>query len=141
LGPFPNPAAKQGEPEAAVRDVALRKQLDLEAVGPRQTPGGDRDAPRKNGLERALGRQLLDHGRLEIGELGGILLRQRHVLLGAQAVLERIPRRAGLAFGCLRAARPGTVPAARLDAGSGRGIGRARRLPGRVGAGCPPCRT
>jgi hypothetical protein len=82
--PFPNPAAKQGEPQAAVGAAPLFEQFRFNAVGARETPGGDRDAPREHGLEHADRRQLRDHGRLERGELGGVLVRQHEMLLCAQ---------------------------------------------------------
>jgi hypothetical protein len=70
--------------------------------------------------------ELLDHGGLEVGELVSILLRQRHVLLRAQAVLERIMRRTRLALFGFRPARLCAVLAARLGAGMADGNGRAR---------------
>ena len=106
----------QGEPEAAARDPALLEQLGFDAVRPRETPRGDRDAAREHGLQRADRRQLRDQRRLEIGELGGILVRQHEMLLRAHAVLERILRRPGLAFVRLRPARLRAVLAARLGA-------------------------
>jgi hypothetical protein len=42
--------------------------------------------PREHGLERPHRRQLLEQRRLEIGELGRILLRQHDVLLRPHAV-------------------------------------------------------
>jgi len=50
--------------------------------------------PCEHGLEPALRRQLLNHGRLERCELGGVLVRQHDVFLCTHAVLERILRRA-----------------------------------------------
>jgi hypothetical protein len=105
----------------------LREQLDFEAVGAREAPGRDRDAPREHRLERALGCQLRDHRRLEFGKFGGILVRQHDVLFRPQAVLERVLRRARLALRRLRPARPGAVAPARLGARIGHGNGRARR--------------
>ena len=59
---------------------------------------------------------VLDQRRLQGGELGGIRVRQHEVLLRAHAVLERILRRARLAFFCLRPARLRAVLAAGLSA-------------------------
>jgi hypothetical protein len=64
-----------------VREATLGQQLSLDAIGPREPPGGDREAPCQHGLERAHGRQLRDQRRLEAGELGAILVRQHEVLV------------------------------------------------------------
>jgi hypothetical protein len=90
--------ADQREAWAGVAIAALLEQLDLQAIGARETPRGKRDPTREHGLQRTDGRQLVDHGRLECSELGGVLLRQHYELLRAQAVLQCIPRRSGLAF-------------------------------------------
>jgi hypothetical protein len=129
----------QREPEAAVRGATLLEQLHLEAIGPRQPPGGDRDAARKHGLQRPDRRQLLQHRRLELGELGGVLVRQHKKLLRAQAMLQRILRRARPAFVGLRPARLRAVPAARCGARIADGKGRARRG-ANTGHGGVPCR-
>jgi hypothetical protein len=124
--------ADQGEPEPAVRHVTLLDQLDLDAIGPSQPPGGDRDAPCEHGLQRAHRRQLLDQRRLEVGELGGILVRQHHMPLRAHAVLQRILRRTRVALFGPRAARLRAVAPARVGARVADRTA-ARRLPGRVG--------
>jgi hypothetical protein len=83
----------------------------------RQAPGGGRDAAREQALQGACRRQLLDQRRLELTKLGAVLVRQHDVLLCAQAVLERILRRARLALGRRRPARLGAVFAAGLGEG------------------------
>jgi hypothetical protein len=50
---MPNPAAKQGESEPAGSAAALLEQLGLNAICPREAPGGDGDVPREHGLQRA----------------------------------------------------------------------------------------
>jgi hypothetical protein len=96
-------------------------------IGPREPPGGDRDAAREHRLERADRRQLLDHRGLELGEVVDVLLRQHHMFLRAQAVLQRILRRTRFALRRLRTARLRAVLAARFGAGTADGDGRARR--------------
>ena len=91
--------ADQGEPEPTVGAAALLEQLGFDAIRARQTPRGDRDAPREHGLQRADRRQLRDQRRLEPGELGAVLVRQHEMLLRAHAVLQGILRRPRPAFG------------------------------------------
>jgi hypothetical protein len=112
--PFPNPAAKQGEPGVGALVAAELKHLGFEPIGALQAPGGDCDAAREQGLQGPDRRQLLEERRLQRGQLGGVLLRQHEVLLRAQAMLQRILRGARLAFFGLRAARFGAVASARL---------------------------
>jgi hypothetical protein len=69
------------------------------AIRPLQPPGGARDAPDQEALQGALGRQLVRERRLERRELDGVIVRQHDILLRAQAVFERVLRRACLAFG------------------------------------------
>jgi hypothetical protein len=88
--------ADQRKPEAAVRTLALREQLELDAVGPREAPRRHRDAAREHGLQHPDRRELLEQRRLERGKLSGILVRQHEILPRAQAVLKRIPRRRAL---------------------------------------------
>ena len=111
--------ADEGEPEAAAGKVVLGEQLRLEPLGPGETPGGGDDPLREHGLQRALRRQLLHQCSLERGKLGGTLARQHDALLRAQTVLQRVLRRARLAFRRLRTFRPGTVFPAGLGAGAG----------------------
>ncbi len=85
--------ADQGHADAGVLPAPLLEQLDLHAIGPRQTPGGDRDPARQHELQRAFRRQLIQQRRLERLELDGILVRQHDVVQGAHAVPERILRR------------------------------------------------
>jgi hypothetical protein len=86
--PFPNPAAKQGDADAAVVPAPLLEQLDLHAIGPRQAPGGDRNPARQHDLERAFRRQLIQQRRLQRLKLDGILVREHDVVQGAHAVPE-----------------------------------------------------
>jgi hypothetical protein len=53
--PRPVAVADQGEPGPATRDMALLKQVGLNAVRPGQPPGCDRDPPREQSLERPPG--------------------------------------------------------------------------------------
>jgi hypothetical protein len=103
-------------PQAPARKLVLGEQLGLEPLGAGKTPDGGHDPLRERGLERAYGRQLLDQRCLERGKLGRILAQQHHVLLRAKPVLERVLRRARLAFGRLGAARLGAVATARRGA-------------------------
>ena len=120
--------AVAGQDAAEIGLAALvGEQLGLDPVGAREAPGGDRDALREHGLERAGGRQLLEQGRLEGPEPGAVLVRQHDEPQRPQAVLERILRRARLALGRPRPARHGAIAAAGLGARSARGDGRAER--------------
>ena len=105
----------------------------------RRQAGGD-DPLREHGLERALGRQLLDQRGLECFELGGILARQHDVLLRAKTVLEGVLGGARLAFRSFRAARLRAVAAAGLGARGGKGDahGNLSRRWGKGNAGRPP---
>jgi hypothetical protein len=135
--PFPNPAAKLGEPEPALRAAALLEQLGFNAIRPRQPPRGDCDAAREHGLQCADRRQLRDHRRLEIGELGRILVGQHDVLFGAHAVLQGILRRPGLAFGRLRPTRLRSIAPARFSTRTGHGDGRAGHVANTGHGGIP----
>jgi hypothetical protein len=85
---------------------------------------------RQHRLHDADRRQLVQQLRLEAGELGGILLRQHDVLLRAQAVPERIPRRARLALRGPGATRFRTIAPAGFGAGLARCGWSARRRAG-----------
>ena len=98
--PFPNPAAKQRHADAGVLPAPLLEQLDLHAIGARETPGGDRDPARQHELERAFRRQLVHQRRLKRLKLDGILVREHDVVQGAHAVPEGILPRAR--FPCRR---------------------------------------
>ena len=86
--------ADQGHAEASVLPAPLLEQLDLHAIGPCQTPGGDRDPAHQHDLERPDRCELIHQRRLERLKLDGILVRQHDVLQGAHAVPQRILRRA-----------------------------------------------
>ena len=119
--------ADQRHADPGVLPAPLLEQLDLHAIGARQTPGGDRDPARQHELQGTFRRQLIQQRRLERLKLDGILVRQHDVLQGAHAVLQRILRRPGLALLGLRPARLRAVLTARLGAGIGYGNGRAQR--------------
>jgi hypothetical protein len=74
----------------ATLPAALREQLDLHAIGAGEPPGGDRDPAREHGLQRPLGRQLLEQRRLKRGKLNGVLVRQHDVVRRAHAVIEGV---------------------------------------------------
>jgi hypothetical protein len=65
-------APDQGKPEPAVHVATARPRCDRAAPRARR----DRAALGEHGLHRADQCQLLDPGRLELGELGGILVRE-----------------------------------------------------------------
>ena len=93
--------ADQGVPQAPARKLVLGEQVGLQPLGALEPPDGGHDPLRKRGLQGPVGCQLLDQRRLERFERGGILAWQHGVLLGAKTVLERILRRALLAFSVL----------------------------------------
>jgi hypothetical protein len=108
----------------------------------RLAPRGDHQ--RRPGAARAHGRQLLDQRRLELGELGSILVREHAMLLCPQAVLQRVLCRAGLAFEGYRATRLGTIATAGFGTSIADRDGRAKRfarsglgVAGLVGNGAP----
>ena len=85
----------RASPGPAARDVTPREQLGRDALGPREAPGGDGASPCEHGLQRApapgsqhrppkpvrSGAPAREQRRLETVELGGMLVRQHHLLL------------------------------------------------------------
>jgi hypothetical protein len=84
--------ADKGLSEIPIAPQMMLKQLSLDALGTLEPPGGAGDAPGEHGLQRALGRQLLDQCRLERGELLRLLVADDHEFLGAKPVLQGVLR-------------------------------------------------
>ena len=124
--------ANQGEAGAALRDLTLFEQLDLDAIRPREPPGGNRDPPReaRSGALRPAPAPRPARLRARANS-ARILVRQHEVLLRAHAVFQRVLRGARLAIEGFRAARL-RRRCFRLGLGAGAGNGnsraRARRL-------------
>jgi hypothetical protein len=112
--------AHQGKAEpapAALAALGLQgEQLALDPIGALEPPGGDHQAPRQQGLQRAdrreIVRQRVGHGL----ERTGVLVVQQDELFGAQAVLERVLGGARLALRRFGPARLGAIAPARFGA-------------------------
>jgi hypothetical protein len=108
--PFPNTAlapvavADQRQGEIAVVVLAKREQLGLDPLGALEPPGSTHNPAGQQALHHALGRQLLEHRRLQRGEGLRVLVVQHEVFLGGQAVPERVLRRTRFSFGGLGSA-------------------------------------
>jgi hypothetical protein len=139
----PSPPAalrRSSNSSASMRSARARRQAataTCRASTVCSAPRAWRPAPTTE-VDASGARQLLDDSPVESCELGGILVRQQDELLRAQAVLQRILRRARPAFGRLRPARPRAVLAARLNASMADLDGRARDRAG-TRHGIDPC--
>ena len=112
--------ADHGQPEIPITPGMPHEQLGLDALGTLEPPSGAGDARGEQPLQRAVGRQLLAQRRLQRHEFRRLLVAHHHEFLRTEPVLERVLRRARLAFGGLRATRSRAVDAAGLGAGAAR---------------------
>jgi hypothetical protein len=112
----------------------LLENLALDPIGALQAPDRRREAKRERLLQRAEGREIVHERRLRL-ERASVLVRDHDEPPGAKAVLQRVLRRARLAFFRFRAARLRPVAPASLGARvrGGNGSGGDRRT-GRGGA-------
>jgi hypothetical protein len=94
--------AGQRQPEIVLATHAELEQLGLDPVGALEPPGGAHDPRDQEGLQHALRRQLAHKRRLE-RLVVLLLLGADQIVVGAQAVLQRVLRRAGFAFRGFRA--------------------------------------
>ena len=108
--------------EAGLRRAELRggvEQGDLDPLGALALPERDREPACQPGLDLGGGAGLLGQVRDQRCQVVGDLVLEHEVLHGAQAVLQRVARGAGLAFGGDRAVGAGAVAAGGLDLGGG----------------------
>jgi hypothetical protein len=108
--------ADQGEAEIGVAIGIAREQFGLDALGAIEPPSGADDAPGKQALQRARGRQLIHQRRLERLEFFAVLAGDHHEFLRAKTMLQSVLGRARLAFRRLGAARLGAVAPTRRGA-------------------------